>query len=60
MARCKAVFPKELVGGLDGVNRILDAYAFAYSDKYRAVTHNKGLMNGIDGIAMATGQDVKL
>lgn len=59
MARCKAIFPKELVGGLDGVNRILYAYAFAYSDIYRAVTHNKGLMNGIDGVAMATGQDVR-
>jgi hydroxymethylglutaryl-CoA reductase len=59
MARCKAIFPKELVGGLDGVNRILYAYAFAYSDIYRAVTHNKGLMNGIDGVAIATGQDVR-
>ena len=48
-----------MVGGLDGVNRILYAYAFAYSDIYRAVTHNKGLMNGIDGIVMATGQDVR-
>lgn len=59
MARCKAIFPKELIGGSNGVNRILYAYAFAYSDIYRAVTHNKGLMNGIDGVAMATGQDVR-
>ena len=59
MARCKAIFPKELIGGSIGVNRILYAYAFAYSDIYRAVTHNKGLMNGIDGIAIATGQDVR-
>jgi hydroxymethylglutaryl-CoA reductase len=59
MARCKAIFPKELIGGSTGVNRILYAYAFAYSDIYRAVTHNKGLMNGIDGVAMATGQDVR-
>ena len=59
MARCKAIFPKEFIGGSNGVNRILYAYAFAYSDIYRAVTHNKGLMNGIDGVAMATGQDVR-
>jgi hydroxymethylglutaryl-CoA reductase len=59
MARCKAIFSKELIGGSNGVNRILYAYAFAYSDIYRAVTHNKGLMNGIDGVAMATGQDVR-
>jgi hydroxymethylglutaryl-CoA reductase len=59
MARCKAIFPKEMIGGSKGVERILYAYAFAYSDIYRAVTHNKGLMNGIDGVAMATGQDVR-
>ena len=35
------------------------AYAFAYSDVYRAVTHNKGIMNGIDSIAIATGQDFR-
>ena len=59
MARCKAIFAKELIGGPEGVERILYAFAFAYSDTYRAVTHNKGLMNGIDGIAIATGQDVR-
>ncbi|HJT86028.1 MAG TPA: hydroxymethylglutaryl-CoA reductase, degradative [Nitrososphaeraceae archaeon] len=59
MARCKAIFTKELIGGPEGVERILYAFAFAYSDTYRAVTHNKGLMNGIDGIAIATGQDVR-
>jgi hydroxymethylglutaryl-CoA reductase len=59
MARCKAIFTKELIGGSEGVERILYAFAFAYSDPYRAVTHNKGLMNGIDGIAIATGQDVR-
>jgi len=59
MARCKAIFPKEMIGGSKGVERILYAFAFAYSDIYRAVTHNKGLMNGIDGVAMATGQDVR-
>jgi degradative hydroxymethylglutaryl-CoA reductase len=37
--------------------RLIDAYAWAASDVYRAVTHNKGIMNGIDAVAMATGQD---
>ena len=32
---------------------------FAYSDVYRAVTHNKGIMNGIDALAIATGQDFR-
>ena len=59
MVRCKASFPKEMIGGTKGVERILYAFAFAYSDIYRAVTHNKGLMNGIDGVAMATGQDIR-
>jgi len=59
LARCKATFPKEMIGGSEGVNRILLAYAFAYSDTFRAVTHNKGIMNGIDALAIATGQDFR-
>jgi hydroxymethylglutaryl-CoA reductase len=31
----------------------------AYTDVYRAVTHNKGIMNGIDSVAIATGQDFR-
>jgi hydroxymethylglutaryl-CoA reductase len=37
--------------------RIVEAYAFAAADPYRAATHNKGIMNGIDAVALATGQD---
>ena len=36
---------------------ILEAWAFAAADPYRAATHNKGIMNGIDPIAIATGND---
>ena len=36
---------------------MLYAYEFAYADPYRAATHNKGIMNGIDAVAVATGQD---
>src|SRR6476620_11629880 len=47
------------LGGKHIVERILYAYAFAYSDTHRAVTHNKGIMNGIDAAALATGQDFR-
>ncbi len=59
MARCKAVFDREELGGSKIVENILYAYALAHSDVYRAVTHNKGVMNGIDAVALATGQDFR-
>jgi hydroxymethylglutaryl-CoA reductase len=59
MVRCRAIFDKEHLGGSQIVKRILYAYALAYSDAYRAVTHNKGVMNGIDAVALATGQDFR-
>jgi hydroxymethylglutaryl-CoA reductase len=59
LVKCKAIFDKDELGGQDIVERILYAYAFAYSDVYRAVTHNKGIMNGIDAVALATGQDFR-
>jgi len=36
---------------------ILEAWAFAAADPYRAATHNKGIMNGIDAVVIATGND---
>lgn len=39
------------------ISRILEAAAFAEADPYRAVTHNKGIMNGIDAVVMAIGND---
>ena len=59
LVKCRAVFAKHLLGNKDIVDRIMCAYAFAYSDVYRAVTHNKGIMNGIDAVAIATGQDFR-
>ena len=59
MVRCRATFDKDELGGNQVVKRILYAYALAYSDTYRAVTHNKGIMNGIDAVALATGQDFR-
>lgn len=59
IATSKATFKKEELGGKDIVDRILSAFAFAFSDTYRAVTHNKGIMNGIDAVSIATGQDFR-
>jgi len=57
MIKAKAVFDKEAVGGDNVVDNIILAYQFAANDVYRAVTHNKGVMNGIIAVANATGQD---
>jgi hydroxymethylglutaryl-CoA reductase len=43
--------------GADVAERISEAYAFAAADPYRAATHNKGIMNGMDAVALATGND---
>ncbi|AJD46543.1 hydroxymethylglutaryl-CoA reductase, degradative [Isoalcanivorax pacificus W11-5] len=43
--------------GADVIDRIIDAYTFAAIDPYRAATHNKGIMNGIDPLIVATGND---
>jgi len=62
MARAEARIPVALLqsGELDGTvvaRRIEEAWALAAVDPYRAATHNKGLMNGVDAVALATGQD---
>jgi hydroxymethylglutaryl-CoA reductase len=38
-------------------NGIIEAWAFAEADPYRAATHNKGIMNGVDAVVIATGND---
>ena len=43
--------------GEDVRDRIIEAYAFAATDPYRAATHNKGIMNGVDAVVIATGND---
>lgn len=59
MVRGTAIFEKEAVGGQETVDDIILAYQFAAYDEYRAVTHNKGVMNGIIAVANATGQDTR-
>jgi len=59
LVRGKAVFTKDEIGGKEIVDNILLAYEFAANDTYRAVTHNKGIMNGIISVANSTGQDTR-
>ncbi|WFO75469.1 hydroxymethylglutaryl-CoA reductase, degradative [Desulfurococcaceae archaeon MEX13E-LK6-19] len=47
----------EAVGGKDVAEKIVEASILAEADPYRAVTHNKGIMNGIIAVALATAQD---
>ena len=57
MVYASATFDKEAVGGEKVVNDMISAFQFAENDPYRAVTHNKGVMNGTISVANATGQD---
>ncbi|BDQ30134.1 3-hydroxy-3-methylglutaryl-CoA reductase [Nitrosopumilus zosterae] len=57
IAKARAIFEKDAVGGEEVVDNIILAYEFADNDVYRAVTHNKGIMNGIVAVANAVGQD---
>ena len=55
--RATAVWPAEFLGGEEGVDGIIEAFAFACADPFRVATHNKGIMNGIDPVVIATGND---
>ncbi|MDW8316452.1 MAG: hydroxymethylglutaryl-CoA reductase, degradative [Anaerolineae bacterium] len=59
-AECRipaSAFDADGLAGDDVVQGIAEANAFAWADPYRAATHNKGIMNGIDPVAIATGND---
>ena len=55
--RATAVWPSEFLGGEEVVDGIIEAFAFACADPFRVATHNKGIMNGIDPVVIATGND---
>ncbi len=59
LARARAVWPLEAIGGADVRDAILRAGAFANADPYRAATHNKGIMNGVSAVVLATGNDTR-
>jgi hydroxymethylglutaryl-CoA reductase len=57
LARAWCVVPKDSIGGEEVVDGIVNAYAFAAADPYRAATHNKGILNGIIAVIIATCND---
>jgi hydroxymethylglutaryl-CoA reductase len=56
LARARCSVPEEILGE-EAAQGIADAWALAAVDPYRAATHNKGIMNGVDAVAVATGND---
>ena len=59
IARAEVKIRPETIGGEEVVERIVLASKMAEADVFRAVTHNKGIMNGITAIALATGNDTR-
>jgi len=59
IARATGHFSKEDLGGEEVVDGIVQAYAFAAADPYRCATHNKGVMNGVTSVCLATGNDTR-
>lgn len=59
LVRARVKINKEDLGGEDVVDKIVVAYQFAVADPYRAATHNKGIMNGISAVVLATGNDTR-
>ncbi len=57
LATAKLVIPVDAVGGKEVAKGIVEANRFALEDPYRAATHNKGILNGIDPVVIATGND---
>jgi hydroxymethylglutaryl-CoA reductase len=62
LARASCTIPAEFfdgddLNGQDVIQGIASAYRFAWADPWRAATHNKGIMNGIDPVIVATGND---
>jgi hydroxymethylglutaryl-CoA reductase len=62
LTRARCVVPVEGLAAEDFSGQrvarsIVEAWAFAAADPYRAATHNKGIMNGVDAVVVATGND---
>ena len=59
IVRSRVKISKESLGGEQNVDKFVSAWAFADADQYRATTHNKGVMNGIIPVVVATGNDTR-
>lgn len=59
LARARVIYKKEDLGGENVVDAMMEAYAFAEADPFRAATHNKGVTNAIIPCCIATGNDFR-
>jgi hydroxymethylglutaryl-CoA reductase len=59
LARARCVWRVQDIGGDAVRDAMLEAYHFADADPYRAATHNKGIMNGVSAVVLATGNDTR-
>ena len=59
LARARATWPLDAIGGEAVRDGMISAYRFAAADPYRAATHNKGIMNGASAVVLATGNDTR-
>lgn len=59
LTRAEAIWPANEIGGAAVVDTMLEAADFAEIDPYRAATHNKGIMNGVSAVVLATGNDTR-
>lgn len=59
VVRARATWTCETIGGAEVRDAMVAAYHFADNDPYRAATHNKGIMNGVSAVVLATGNDTR-
>lgn len=59
LSRARVVIPAEMLGGAEIVDNMIEGARLAEDDPYRAATHNKGIMNGISAVVLATGNDTR-
>ncbi|MDR7233878.1 hydroxymethylglutaryl-CoA reductase, degradative [Agrococcus sp. BE272] len=59
LSRARAVIPADMLGGPEIVDNMILGAQLAEDDPYRAATHNKGIMNGISAVVLATGNDTR-
>lgn len=59
LVRSRIKISKDDMGGVENIDKIVSAWAFANSNQFRATTHNKGVMNGIIPVVVATGNDTR-
>ncbi len=59
LARARCTWKAEDIGGTAVRDGMVEAFQFADADPYRATTHNKGIMNGVTAVVLATGNDTR-